>query len=111
MNTETAYAPQGLLATDVDLVPAIQVGAGCYRRDLPSGEGVRVWIVDMLPGAEWPHVDEHDAHGEEVFVVSGELIEGDRRYAAGHYLAFGPMSRHRPRTETGVRLFGINRLR
>jgi anti-sigma factor ChrR (cupin superfamily) len=69
---------------------------------------VRAWIVDIAAGAHWPYTDHHDAHGEEVYVVSGELIEGDRRYGAGHSLTFGPHSSHRPRSETGVRLFGIN---
>lgn len=100
--------PIGLTAIDIDTVPSVTVGPGCLRRDLPSRAGMRVWVVDMAPGAEWPHVDEHGAGGENVFVVSGEMIEGDRRLGPGTYLNFGPNSSHRPRTEKGVRLFGIN---
>jgi anti-sigma factor ChrR (cupin superfamily) len=70
--------------------------------------GLRVWMVDMAPGAEWPHVDQHDAYGEQVLVISGEMIEGERRVGPGLFLNFGPGSSHRPRTETGVRLFGVN---
>lgn len=92
----------------VDDVEAIEVGPGCFRRDLPGAGGVRVWVVDMAPGSQWPYVDEHDLTGEEVYVVSGEVIEGDRRYGAGAYLLYEPWSSHRPRTETGVRLFGFN---
>lgn len=78
------------LAVQVDAVPAIEVGAGCTRRDLPSNAGVRVWVVDMAPGSEWPHVDHHDA-GEEFYVLSGEVIEGDTRYTR-----LAPTSRSHP---------------
>jgi hypothetical protein len=99
---------QSLDAIRVDDVPAVEVGNGCYRRDLTSTAGVRVWVVDILPGGEWPHVDQHDDAGEEVYVVTGELIEGDERFEAGTYIFFKPGSRHRPRSEKGVRLFGFN---
>lgn len=85
----------------------IEIGAGCYRRDLPSVPGVRAWIVEMAPGSEWPHVDQHP-EGEDVYVIEGEMIEGERRFPAGSYLHFAAGSSHRPRTETGVRLIGWN---
>ncbi|NOJ56878.1 cupin domain-containing protein [Myxococcus xanthus] len=91
----------------IDDIEPVVVGSGCLRRDLPSTRDVRVWVVDMAPGSQWPFVDVHDT-GEEVLVVSGELIEGEQRLGAGSYLFFPPASRHQPRTETGVRLFGIN---
>jgi anti-sigma factor ChrR (cupin superfamily) len=97
-----------VLPVRVDAVEPVQVGPGCRRRDLPSTGPVRVWVVDMEPGSRWPHVDVHDAAGEEVYVVSGEVIEGDRRFGAGTYLHFPPHGSHRPRTETGARLFGFN---
>ena len=97
-----------LEAVRVDDLPPVEVGNGCYRRDLPSTAGVRVWVVDISAGAEWPHIDEHDAAGEELFVVSGELIEGDFRFGPGTYVFFKPGSSHRPRSEKGVRLFGFN---
>lgn len=98
-----------MLATvRVDDVPAVEVGPGCSRRDLQGTSGVRVWVVDMAPGSRWPSVDVHDETGEEVYVVSGELIEGEQRFGPGTYLFFGPGSSHQPRTETGVRLFGFN---
>ena len=96
-----------LLADDAERVV---VGPGCYRRDLPTIGNVRAWFVDIDPGAQWPHVDQHDEHGEAVLVVSGELIEGEQRYPAGSYLLYHPHSSHRPRTDTGVRLFGFNLL-
>src|SRR4030095_10228717 len=95
-------------AVRLDETVAIEVGPGCYRRDLPSTAGVRVWVVDIYPGSEWPYVDEHDSAGEEIYVVSGELIEGDRRFQAGTYIFFRPGSRHQPRSEAGVRLFEFN---
>lgn len=93
---------------DVDAASEMQVGPGCVRRDLPSRDGVRIWIVDMAPGSEWPRVDAHDGNGEDIFVVRGEIIEGDRTINAGSFVQFAPHSRHRPRTVTGVRLFGFN---
>ena len=99
-----------MLTLQIDDAPAIEVGPGCLRRDLPSAAGVRVWVVDMAPGSRWPHVDVHGEAGEEVYVVSGELIEGEQRFGPGTYLRFGPDSCHQPRTERGVRLFGLNLL-
>lgn len=97
-----------LTILDPDEVEPVLVGPGCVRRDLPATHGLRAWIVEMAPGAEWPHVDRHDAHGEQVLVLDGIMIEGERRVGPGSYLNFGPHSSHRPRTETGVRLFGVN---
>ena len=62
----------------------------------------------MVPGSEWPYVDEHGETGEQSIVISGEVIEGNKRYQARTYLFFAPGSSHRPRTETGARLFGFN---
>jgi anti-sigma factor ChrR (cupin superfamily) len=97
--------PQALSAADCR---EIVVGPGCIRRDAPAIAGVRSWFVEMAPGSTWPHVDHHDAGGEVVYVLEGELIEGNRRFAAGTMLIFPPNSSHQPRTEVGVRLFGFN---
>lgn len=105
--TDRAGVP-ALLPVLVDDVVPVEVGPGCFRRDLPSTRGVRVWVVDMKPGSEWPYDDVHDGGGEEIYVVSGELIEGDQRFGPGTYLFYGPGSVHRSRTESGVRLFGFN---
>lgn len=90
-----------------DVEPVV-IGPGCLRRDLPNAGGLRAWIVEMAPGAQWPRIDRHDAYGEQVLVLEGEMIEGDRRIGPGSYLNFGAHSAHQPRTETGVRLFGVN---
>jgi len=94
-------------AVHIDAVPSLTVGPGCSRCDLPAPAGVRAWIVDMAPGSEWPQVDHHPA-GEGFYVVSGEVIEGDRRHGPGTWVAFAPGTAHRPRTEAGVRLLGFN---
>jgi len=98
----------GLWNERIDDVEPVKVGPGCLRRDLRSGPAVRIWSVDIEAGAEWPHIDRHGAGGEDVFVVSGELIEGSARFGPGSYLHFGPGSSHRPRSEQGVRLIGFN---
>src|SRR3546814_7080299 len=85
-----------LVAADV---PAIEVGPGCRRRDLPSAAGVRAWIVEMAPGSCWPHVDAHPT-GEDVYVLEGEMIEGEQHYPAGSYLHFLPGSSHRSEEHT-----------
>jgi anti-sigma factor ChrR (cupin superfamily) len=95
------------VSVPVDDAPAVKIGPGCTIRDLPTGDAVRVWVVDMAPGSQWPIIDEHP-YGEQIYVVAGELIEDDRRHPAGTYLYLVPGSAHRPRTETGVHLFGLN---
>jgi len=93
--------------TPEDVAP-LEIGPGCFRRDLPGPAGARLWIVDMEPGAQWPYVDVHGDQGEQVWIVSGDLIEGERSFGPGTYLSFAPNSAHQPRTESGARLFGIN---
>ncbi|RPE77209.1 dimethylsulfonioproprionate lyase family protein [Vulcaniibacterium tengchongense] len=100
-------SPVPLRALRLDDAAGFAIGPGCVRRDLPSNPGVRVWVVEMAPGAQWPDHDHHDT-GESYYVIEGEVIEGEARYGAGTYVNFAPDSRHRPRTETGVRLLGLN---
>jgi anti-sigma factor ChrR (cupin superfamily) len=105
-----ATAPFDVPALDalpIDALPAIAVGPGCSRRDLPPVAGVRSWVVDMAPGSIWPAVDDHPT-GEAYVVLSGEVIEGHARFGAGTCVTFAPGSRHQPRTDSGVRLFGFN---
>jgi mannose-6-phosphate isomerase-like protein (cupin superfamily) len=96
-----------MLPARIAEVPAVEVGHGCARRDLPSLDSFRAWVVEMSPGAEWPRVDVHDT-GEAFLVLEGEVIEGDRRFGPGTYVLFDRGTAHRPRTEGGVRLFGFN---
>jgi mannose-6-phosphate isomerase-like protein (cupin superfamily) len=103
----TQRSVAGHEAIDVEAATVTPVGPGSSRRALPSPPGLRVWVVDMAPGSQWPHVDHHDT-GEGYYVVSGEVIEGEHRYPAGTCVSFAPGSSHRPRTERGARLFGFN---
>ncbi|GAA3148692.1 cupin domain-containing protein [Nonomuraea roseoviolacea] len=100
--------PGQTLPIDVDAVPGVELGPGVHVRMLPGMPGIRTWVVDLKPGAEWPELDVHETYGEAYFVVRGELIEGERPHGPGTYVAFGPNTSHRPRSETGVRAFGFN---
>lgn len=95
------------MAVPVEEAASTEVGPGCSLRHLPSSGPVRAWVADMAPGSQWPVLDVHE-FGELAYVVSGELIEDGRRYGPGTYLHYPPGSSHQPRTDLGVRLFGIN---
>ncbi len=100
--------PGQTLAVAVGEVPPVELGPGVRVRTLPGMPGIRPWVIDLDPGAVWPDLDVHEAYGEAYFVVSGEVVEGDRVHGPGSYVAFGPRTSHRPRTETGARVFGFN---
>lgn len=97
-----------LNALQIDSLPCVEVGPGCFRRDIPCLSGTRAWIVDIEPSCTWPQPDEHDAAGEIALVLTGELIEGGRTFGPGTYITYGGNSVHQPRSDTGVRLFGLN---
>lgn len=92
---------------NVDSVAPVEVGPGILRRTLPTTDRARGWIIDFAPGSEWPSVDVHDDE-ERYYVMTGEVIEGERRFPAGSYVVFAPGSRHRPRSDIGARMLGIN---
>jgi anti-sigma factor ChrR (cupin superfamily) len=93
--------------TDVAAVPPEEVAPGIVRRDLRATGRARGWIVDFAAGTQWPEVDVHEDE-ERYFVLDGEVIEGDRRHPAGTYVVLPPGSSHRPRSDIGARLLGIN---
>lgn len=41
-------------------------------------------------------------------VLNDEMIDGAEIYREGVYACFGPHRSHRPRTETSLRLFGVD---
>jgi hypothetical protein len=108
MMTPESVLPGEILAVDVDEVPRIELGPGVHVRMLPGMPGIRTWVIDLAPGAEWPDLDVHGNYGEAYFVVSGAVIEGERIHGPGTYVAFGPNTSHRPRTESGARAYGFN---
>ncbi|SCL72742.1 hypothetical protein GA0070606_6265 [Micromonospora citrea] len=108
MTTSDQVSPGQTLAVDVDAIPPVELGPGVHVRALPGMPGIRTWVIDLAPGAEWPDLDVHETYGEAYFVVRGEIVEGDRTHGPGSYVAFGPKTSHRPRTRTGVRAFGFN---
>jgi len=92
---------------DIDAVAPVDVGPGIIRRTLPTTDRARGWVIDFAPGSQWPSMEVHEEE-ERYFVLSGEVIEGKRRHGAGSYVVFAPGSRHRPRSDTGARMLGIN---
>ncbi len=104
MTTRNLVNDQGgsFTATRVDDVESSDVAPGIVRRALPDGD-VIARVFDMAPGVVWPVVDHHSAD-EFIYVVSGELIEGDHAFGPGAYLHYGPGSSHRPRTDEGCRI-------
>lgn len=99
--------PEGEMAVNVHDVPAVEVAPGIMRRQLAKTGSAGGWLIDFEPGTQWPVVDVHEAE-ERYYVLTGEVIEGERRYGAGTYVVFSAGSRHQPRTEAGATMLGIN---
>jgi hypothetical protein len=108
MNPPEQVSSGQIIPVEVEGIPPIELGPGVRVRMLPGMPGIRTWVIDLAPGAEWPELDVHETYGEAYFVVHGEIIEGDRVHGPGTYVAFGPKTAHRPRSETGARAFGFN---
>lgn len=102
------YDPQGLReSVHVDEIEVLEVAPGILRRSFTTTDQARAWLIDFAPGTQWPAVDFHDSE-ERYYVLSGEIVEGGRRFPAGTYVTFDAGSSHRPASETGARMLGIN---
>jgi anti-sigma factor ChrR (cupin superfamily) len=74
--------------------------AGLKVRDLfDDGEGHRVYLARLDPGAEFPAED--PAFHEHVFVLAGKIRDGQAEYGAGTYLMNPPGSSRRLWTHGG----------
>jgi hypothetical protein len=91
----------------VDQVPPVEVAPGIIRRSLTRTDHAGGWLIDFAPGTQWPATDHHDGE-ERYFVLSGEILEGDRVHGPGAYVVFASGSSHRPRSESGARMLGIS---
>ena len=80
-------------------------GPGVTITELWSGGVHRALRVELAPGASWPGVDYHVPGPEEVYVLSGEFIDGDHRFAPGTFVHYPAGSSHIPRSENGCSLF------
>jgi len=104
----TTSETNALLETvHVDDVPAEVVAPGITRRRLTATPHARAWVIDFGPGSLWPATDHHEDE-ERYYVLSGEIVEGERRHPAGTYVTFHAGSSHRPGSETGGSMLGIN---
>jgi len=83
--------------------PTVQPAAGRSWHDgrnpqmrvaLLSDNGYRMSLVAWQPGAHT--VDHGHSKGEEIFVLSGELRDGDQHYPAGSWVRLHPGARHEP---------------
>lgn len=102
--TATPDPVQIIRAADL---PAVQVCPGVTQRNFPSSDHLIGWILDFEPGAEWPEATPHPTE-ERYYVLSGEIIDNGERLPAGTYVIFAPGTTHRPRTDVGAQLLGVN---
>jgi quercetin dioxygenase-like cupin family protein len=91
----------------VHAVPAEEVAPGITRRRLTATDHARGWLIDFAPGSLWPATDHHEDE-ERYYVLSGEVVEGTERYPAGTYVTFHAGSSHRPGSDSGASMLGIN---
>lgn len=94
-------------AVHVDDVAVEEVAPGITRRRLATTAHARGWLIDFAPHTIWPATDHHEDE-ERYYVLSGELVEGAQRYPAGTYVTFHAGSSHRPGSEAGASILGIN---
>ncbi|WP_328536515.1 cupin domain-containing protein [Streptomyces sp. NBC_00344] len=103
----TEQRQQQRISLHIDDIEAQEVAPGItVRRFLPTA-AARGWLIDFAPGSEWPTLDVHEDE-ERYYVISGEVIEGERTFGEGSYVVFAPGSSHRPRSDRGARMLGIN---
>ncbi|RJQ80429.1 anti-sigma factor [Pseudonocardiaceae bacterium YIM PH 21723] len=87
-------------------VPARELFPGVRHRLLWTGTGgATANLLELDPGARWPHRDEHTPGPEEVYVAAGTFNDGARDYPAGTFLHAPAGSWHVPQTATGCTLF------
>jgi hypothetical protein len=93
-------------AVAVEAVEPMPIASGVLRRHLPAAPGAQAWWIDLAPDAVWPGAGPEDT-GATCLVLDGEVIDGDLRHSAGTVLVFAPGGRPPLRSDTGVRLFGV----
>jgi ketosteroid isomerase-like protein len=91
----------------VDDVPTEEVTTGITRRRLTTSGHASGWLIDFAPHSIWPATDHHEDE-ERYYVLSGEVLEGPDRFPAGTYVTFHAGSSHRPSSEVGASILGIN---
>ncbi len=97
---------KGYASIAAEEVAVREVFPGVRLRPLWKGPtGAHANVLEMDPGACWPHRDVHEPGPEEVFVLSGTFNDGARDYPAGTFLHAPAGSWHVPQTATGCSLF------
>lgn len=111
---ERIKTTHGLAATSTPSIDGL--AAASSGRATSPGPGVtitelwrngvhRALRVEFAPGAAWPGLDHHIPGPEEVYVLSGDLIDGPHHFTPGTFVHYPAASSHTPHSETGCSLF------
>ena len=99
-------AQPGYTSTTTAEVGARELFPGIRIRPLwQSPTGAHANVVEIDPGATWPHRDVHRPGPEEVYVVAGTFNDGARDYPEGTFLHAPAGSWHIPASTSGCTLF------
>lgn len=105
VNPEILAQP-GYTWTTVAEAPVRELFPGIRLRPLWQGPtGAHANVLEMDPGAAWPHRDLHEPGPEEVYVVAGTFNDGARDHPAGTFLHAPAGSWHIPASPAGCTLF------
>ena len=87
-----------------EVAPLIEI----WRPAVPGIKRILVNHPDFLLEASDAQVREYVRLGAYIELGISQYLEGEHSYGAGTYFLFEKGSSHRPRTLTGVRMFGVN---
>jgi anti-sigma factor ChrR (cupin superfamily) len=91
-----------LRVVDPEQLEWIATSPGIRKRVLHDDPmtGAHTLLVEFQPGAATSKLGPHP-NGEEIYVIRGTFLDGDRRCPAGTFLHYAPGSAHQPRSDEG----------